>query len=295
MLHIIDCKQTNMMCTYAQRHKINITLKGILRVKPCRGNFSFPLTHFARSQDAWVWCLSKSFHADDEWLVSQDLARVYEGTTFRCGLSNHQAATAQMHSVEETILECRPLLGALPRSLNLAHVWAPNNNEKRMSILMILIIMIIIIIIMIIKALMITYRLGTGSCVGEQVGAVEEGVARPGEYYPCLYYYHYHRYHNYCYYCYHVCYRRGRRTAWGSPPKPWSSFNNIIWAVDCYAYAYIYKYIYIYTYIYTHIYIHIHIYTHTYIYLCIYIYIYIYMYMHICIHIYTYIEREIYR
>ena len=39
-------------------------------------------------------------------------------TTFWCGLSNHQAATAQMHLVEKTIVECRPALGALPLALN---------------------------------------------------------------------------------------------------------------------------------------------------------------------------------
>ena len=39
------------------------------------------------------------------------------GTTFWRGLSNHQAATAQMHLVEKIIVECRPLLGALPPSL----------------------------------------------------------------------------------------------------------------------------------------------------------------------------------
>ena len=33
------------------------------------------------------------------------------------GLSNHQAATAQMHLAETNIAECRPLLGALPLSL----------------------------------------------------------------------------------------------------------------------------------------------------------------------------------
>ena len=34
-----------------------------------------------------------------------------------CGLSNHQAATAQMHLVGKAVVECRPLLGALPPSL----------------------------------------------------------------------------------------------------------------------------------------------------------------------------------
>ena len=38
------------------------------------------------------------------------------GTTCWCGLSNHQAATAQMHLVETAMEECRPLLGALPPS-----------------------------------------------------------------------------------------------------------------------------------------------------------------------------------
>ena len=33
------------------------------------------------------------------------------GTTFWCGLSNHQADTAQMHLVEKSIVECPPLLG----------------------------------------------------------------------------------------------------------------------------------------------------------------------------------------
>ena len=36
---------------------------------------------------------------------------------FWCGSSEHQAATVQLHSVEEISQECRPLLGALPLSL----------------------------------------------------------------------------------------------------------------------------------------------------------------------------------
>ena len=39
------------------------------------------------------------------------------GTTCWCGLSNHQAAAAQMHLVEKDAVKCRPLLGALPLSL----------------------------------------------------------------------------------------------------------------------------------------------------------------------------------
>ena len=39
------------------------------------------------------------------------------GTTCWCGLSNHQAATAQMHLVEKNIVECPAPLGALPLSL----------------------------------------------------------------------------------------------------------------------------------------------------------------------------------
>ena len=39
------------------------------------------------------------------------------GTTFWCGLSNHQAATAQMHLVENSFVECPRLLGTLPLSL----------------------------------------------------------------------------------------------------------------------------------------------------------------------------------
>ena len=39
------------------------------------------------------------------------------GTTFWCGSSNHQAATAQMHLVEKNIVECPAPLGALPLSL----------------------------------------------------------------------------------------------------------------------------------------------------------------------------------
>ena len=36
------------------------------------------------------------------------------------GLSNHQTATARMHSVETNIAECRPIAGALPLSLTMA-------------------------------------------------------------------------------------------------------------------------------------------------------------------------------
>ena len=39
------------------------------------------------------------------------------GNTVWRGLSNHQAATAQMHSVGNNIAECPPLLGSLPPSL----------------------------------------------------------------------------------------------------------------------------------------------------------------------------------
>ena len=34
-----------------------------------------------------------------------------------CGFLHHQAATAQMHLVETTIVGCRPLLRAVPLSL----------------------------------------------------------------------------------------------------------------------------------------------------------------------------------
>ena len=47
------------------------------------------------------------------------------GTTFGGGLSNHQAATAQMHLVGETnIVECRPILGALPLSPTMGRSWS---------------------------------------------------------------------------------------------------------------------------------------------------------------------------
>ena len=39
------------------------------------------------------------------------------GSTFWCGLSNHQAAAAQIPLVEKNIVERPPLLGALPLSL----------------------------------------------------------------------------------------------------------------------------------------------------------------------------------
>ena len=51
---------------------------------------------------------------------------------FWCGLSNHQAATAQMHLVGKKIVECRPPLGALP--LFLTHAGVPSRarlNPKR--------------------------------------------------------------------------------------------------------------------------------------------------------------------
>ena len=62
-----------------------------------------------------------------------------QGTTFWYGLSNHQAATAQMHLVETNILECRPLLGALPLSLTVAirvacrrsGAWAGGDDDLR--------------------------------------------------------------------------------------------------------------------------------------------------------------------
>ena len=41
------------------------------------------------------------------------------GNTFWCGLSNHQAASAQMRLVGKNIAECRPPLGALPLSLTI--------------------------------------------------------------------------------------------------------------------------------------------------------------------------------
>ena len=46
------------------------------------------------------------------------------GTTFWCGLSNHQATTAQMHLVGKSITECRLLLGALPLSPNSSGPWS---------------------------------------------------------------------------------------------------------------------------------------------------------------------------
>ena len=56
-------------------------------------------------------------HAQEKWEVLLGIRLL--GTTFRCGLSNHEAATAQVHLVELTnIVECRPLLGALILSLN---------------------------------------------------------------------------------------------------------------------------------------------------------------------------------
>ena len=42
-----------------------------------------------------------------------------QGTTSGCGLSNHQAATAQIHLVDKNIAECRPLSGALLLSLDI--------------------------------------------------------------------------------------------------------------------------------------------------------------------------------
>ena len=58
-----------------------------------------------------VGCRSDS----EKWEVLLEIRLL--GTTFWCGLSNHQAATAQMHLVGTNIVECRPLLGALPLSL----------------------------------------------------------------------------------------------------------------------------------------------------------------------------------
>ena len=53
--------------------------------------------------------------AKEKWEVLLGIRLL--GTTFGCGLSNHQAATAQMHFVGKSIVECRPLLGALRLSL----------------------------------------------------------------------------------------------------------------------------------------------------------------------------------
>ena len=52
----------------------------------------------------------------DKWEVLPGIRLV--GTTSWRGLSNHQAAPAQMHLVGKQIVVCRPLLGALRLSLN---------------------------------------------------------------------------------------------------------------------------------------------------------------------------------
>ena len=54
------------------------------------------------------------------------------GITFWRGSSNHQAATVQMHVVEKNIVECPPLLGALPPSLSMC-VWMAGWKDGRMS------------------------------------------------------------------------------------------------------------------------------------------------------------------
>ena len=50
------------------------------------------------------------------------------GTTFWSGLSNHQAASAQMHLVGRNIVECRPTLGALPLSLKPGSFGRPSDR-----------------------------------------------------------------------------------------------------------------------------------------------------------------------
>ena len=50
---------------------------------------------------------------------------------FWCGLSNHKAATEQMHLVGKNIVECRPLLGALPLSLKEDNILFRSSTDSR--------------------------------------------------------------------------------------------------------------------------------------------------------------------